>query len=139
MYIETTPPFFSPSISANLLAPPSLIEANLFIICGSTPTLRKFFKHFAPKIMGGSSNNTTSGRYVPYGGSPGNSAGIQTIGGTGGKESRRVRSYYMEMEDLSPSTEAQVTTDAASDKEAQPDNGSEKAILQTKTVEVRYD
>lgn len=121
---------------ANIVASHSLIEANLFIICGSMPTLRKFFKHFAPKLMGGSSNNTSAGRYVHYGGSHGNSVGIQTIGGTG-KDSRRARSQYMEMRDLSPTSKAQVTTDEASDK-AQPDNGSEKAILQTKTVEVHY-
>ncbi|KXJ85327.1 hypothetical protein Micbo1qcDRAFT_107773, partial [Microdochium bolleyi] len=30
----------------------SFVEANLFIICGSMPTLRKFFKHFAPKLIG---------------------------------------------------------------------------------------
>lgn len=29
----------------------SITEANLFIVCGSMPTLRKFFKRFAPKWM----------------------------------------------------------------------------------------
>ncbi|WAO95525.1 Hypothetical protein NCS54_01315100 [Fusarium falciforme] len=30
------------------------IEANLFVICGSMPTLRKLFKHFMPRIVGSS-------------------------------------------------------------------------------------
>ncbi|KAK1598885.1 uncharacterized protein LY79DRAFT_686861 [Colletotrichum navitas] len=30
----------------------TFIEANLFVICGSMPTLRKFFQHFAPKVVG---------------------------------------------------------------------------------------
>jgi hypothetical protein len=32
----------------------SIAEANLFIVCGSMPTLRKFFKRIAPKWMGSS-------------------------------------------------------------------------------------
>jgi hypothetical protein len=34
----------------------SITEANLFIVCGSMPTLRKFFKRHAPKWMGFSSS-----------------------------------------------------------------------------------
>lgn len=98
------------------------------------PTLRKFFKHFAPRLMGGSSGANTSDRYH-YGGSGGR---LETIGGTGGiKESRKTRSQYMEMHDLSPTTNNDITADGSSDK-AHPDNGSEKAILQTKTAEVHY-
>lgn len=33
---------------------PRHLEANLFIICGSAPTLRKFFQHFAPRLVGSS-------------------------------------------------------------------------------------
>ncbi|KAH9887437.1 hypothetical protein F4778DRAFT_426695 [Xylariomycetidae sp. FL2044] len=48
-------------------APGSLwvfIEANLFIICGSMPTLRRFFSHVAPRLMesyGPSTNDRPSG------------------------------------------------------------------------------
>ncbi|EJT71721.1 hypothetical protein GGTG_10975 [Gaeumannomyces tritici R3-111a-1] len=35
----------------------SILEANLFIICGSMPTLRKFAIHFWPSIMGDSSKD----------------------------------------------------------------------------------
>ncbi|KAG9258803.1 uncharacterized protein F5Z01DRAFT_4344 [Emericellopsis atlantica] len=115
----------------------SLIEANLFIICGSMPTLRKFFKHFAPRLMGGSSANTNSGGYRHYGGSSG--ARLETIGGTN-KETRKARSRYMEMDDmhdLSPTTRNDIGTDDNVDR-VHNDNGSDKAILQTKTVEVSY-
>ncbi|KAL0940477.1 uncharacterized protein CTRU02_203240 [Colletotrichum truncatum] len=30
----------------------TFLEGNLFVICGSMPTIRKFFEHFAPKLMG---------------------------------------------------------------------------------------
>ncbi|KAG7424641.1 Leporins efflux protein lepC [Fusarium oxysporum f. sp. raphani] len=38
----------------------SFVEVNLFIICGCMPTFRKFFKHFAPKWMGSSSDAVCS-------------------------------------------------------------------------------
>ncbi|KAJ4128880.1 hypothetical protein NW768_007402 [Fusarium equiseti] len=38
----------------------SITEANLFIVCGSMPTLRKFFKRHAPKWMGFSSSPSDS-------------------------------------------------------------------------------
>lgn len=34
------------------------VEVNLFIICGSMPTLRRFFRSIAPKIMGSSHDNS---------------------------------------------------------------------------------
>ncbi|KAH6646269.1 hypothetical protein BKA67DRAFT_595581 [Truncatella angustata] len=34
------------------------LEVILFIICGSMPTLRKFFKHFGPKLIGSSGDNS---------------------------------------------------------------------------------
>ncbi|KAH8848583.1 hypothetical protein MCOR01_001965 [Pyricularia oryzae] len=36
----------------------SILEANLFIICGSMPTLNRFAKHIMPAFMGGSFNGT---------------------------------------------------------------------------------
>ncbi|KAH7322386.1 hypothetical protein B0I35DRAFT_498868 [Stachybotrys elegans] len=42
----------------------SFVEVNLFIICGSMPTLRKFLKRFAPKLMGSSHHSSTPGYYA---------------------------------------------------------------------------
>ncbi|KAF4924906.1 hypothetical protein CGCVW01_v003840 [Colletotrichum viniferum] len=36
----------------------SFVEVNLFIICGSMPTLRRFFRSIAPKIIGSSHDNS---------------------------------------------------------------------------------
>ncbi|KAF6839503.1 hypothetical protein CMUS01_04261 [Colletotrichum musicola] len=38
----------------------SFVEVNLFIICGSMPTLRRFFRAIAPKWVGQSSHNSQS-------------------------------------------------------------------------------
>lgn len=47
----------------------SVIEANLIIICGMLPTLRKFFQSVAPKIIGDSYGRSTN--KSGYGRSPG--------------------------------------------------------------------
>ncbi|KAM5374732.1 hypothetical protein ACJZ2D_006376 [Fusarium nematophilum] len=38
----------------------SFVEVNLFIICGSMPTFRKFLKKFAPRLMGSTGNSGPS-------------------------------------------------------------------------------
>ncbi|KAH8729502.1 hypothetical protein BGZ61DRAFT_415271 [Ilyonectria robusta] len=47
----------------------SIVEANLIVTCASTPTLKKFFKHIAPKIIGesryGSKTRTTENSQPP--------------------------------------------------------------------------
>ncbi|KAF4978722.1 hypothetical protein FZEAL_4942 [Fusarium zealandicum] len=39
----------------------TFVEANLFVICGSLPTLRKFFKHFMPRFVGSSGGSGYGG------------------------------------------------------------------------------
>ncbi|KAH8669362.1 hypothetical protein BGZ61DRAFT_460954 [Ilyonectria robusta] len=43
----------------------SFVEVNLFIICGSMPTFRKFLKRFAPRLMGSSGHSRPS-KYSDY-------------------------------------------------------------------------
>lgn len=119
-------------------------------MCGSLPTLRKFFKHFAPKLMGSSS-----------GGAASNSAkyGMPTYG-AGAKErhtalssSRMRRRDYENFDDnemaifetrgrdskeKADAVANEISIEAGSDR-VHADNSSDKAILQTKTFDVRYD
>ncbi|CRK34843.1 hypothetical protein BN1708_019630 [Verticillium longisporum] len=109
------------------------------------PTLRKFFKHFTPKLMGASSTNMSGPNYASgYANKEMNTAPNAF--------SRKVRSQYDRYEDnemqvfrstdrdednKSPNNVHQISVDGGGD--VQPDNNSEKAILQTKTFTVRYD
>ncbi|TPX14011.1 uncharacterized protein E0L32_000405 [Thyridium curvatum] len=130
----------------------SFLEANLFIICGSFPTLRKFFKHFAPKLMG--SSNLSYGRSHSYG--PSAYANAQS--GVG--RQRKDRSQYEQFPDenemrtfTSKTREGDkergvtmATVDAGSMVDQDTDGHSDKAILhgdkaimQTTSFTVRYD
>ncbi len=142
-------------MSEPYLTPPSFIESNLFVICGSMPTIRKFFKHFAPRLMGASSSDKSyANRYGPsgYAGGGFDSKNV-TIGGVAtGPRSRKLRSQYENFDD---DNEMEIFESASKDSDngknqsstvtvdgsgaAQPDNGSEKAILQTTTFTVQYD
>lgn len=137
---------FSQALSNPKPSPNSFLEANLFIICGSMPTIRKFFKHFAPRLMGVSTSAPSYGT-PGYGGAY---ASKQTAGMTAAR-SRKLRSQYENFDDDDNGNEMEVF-DPRDNKRAnnavinidgggepQPDNGSEKAILQTTTFAVRYD
>lgn len=111
------------------------------------PTLRKFFKHVAPTIMGGSSNKSTT--YA-------NSYAMNRSGAAALSRSRKKRSQYEHFDDDNemsvfpssptdgsdgkPGNGASVTVNADSNSATgEGDNHSEKAILQTKSFTVRYD
>ncbi len=129
-----------------------MIEANLFIICGSMPTIRKFFKHFAPRLMGVSSSDPSYGPKYAAGAHYAGGYAPNTKSGATVPYSRKQRSQYENFDD---DNELQVFDSAGREGDAkhaqssevmvdgggepQPDNGSEKAILQTKTFTVRYD
>ncbi|EEY14709.1 conserved hypothetical protein [Verticillium alfalfae VaMs.102] len=42
------------------------VEVNLFVMCGSMPTFRKFLKRFAPKLMGSSYGTSRPSRSAKY-------------------------------------------------------------------------
>jgi hypothetical protein len=125
----------------------SFLEANLFIICGSMPTLRKFFKHFAPTMMGGDSSNPSNRRASAY-----------ALGRSGSRAARKQRNQYEHFPEENEmrtfnSSDAKITPGDESDKERRSgvvsvnvaggadvdaDNRSDKAILQTKSFSVTY-
>ncbi|KPM40576.1 hypothetical protein AK830_g6011 [Neonectria ditissima] len=111
------------------------IEANLFVICGSTPTLRKFFKHLMPRLMGSSKDS----RYAEtYG---------QQHSGTLSRV-RKQRSHYAqfpeddatEMQRFSDEAKADgnVTVHVSGNADPHRDDHSERAILRTQSFTVQY-
>ncbi|KAF7563381.1 hypothetical protein G7046_g711 [Stylonectria norvegica] len=120
-----------------LLTCNSFVEANLFVICGSMPTLRKFFKHFVPRLVG--SSGGSGGYNTSYG---------QQQSGTLSRV-RKPRSQYapfpeddgLELErfstEVKESNVAAVDTSGAGSE--QRDDHSERAILRTQTFTVQYE
>ncbi|KAI1865317.1 uncharacterized protein JN550_008365 [Neoarthrinium moseri] len=116
----------------------TFVEANIFIICGSIPTLRKFFKHFAPRLMG-SSNATSKPSYIAE-----QYASRHT-------RTRKQGNHYepfpddTEMMAYSPQRDAtgNKATGTSTVVDINPrraaDNTSQEAILQTKSYTVQYE
>ncbi len=103
------------------------------------PTLRKFFKHFAPKLMGGSSSNPSYGN--SYAINPSTAAQSRA------RKQRRQYEKFPEEENemqIFPQDDSgkgpgftATTVDVGTG--AETDGHSEKAILQTKSFTVQYD
>lgn len=121
------------------------------------PTLRKFFKHFLPRLMGTSANGGSSS-YANYANGYGNSGPQRS--NTMSRITRNKNRQYSQFgsaeagdDTISEETEMQrfsgdkksgsaaVTIGVVSsgDREAQRDDHSERAILQTKSFTVQYD
>lgn len=104
------------------------------------PTLRKFFKHFAPKFMGGSSSNPSYGN--SYAVNPSTAAQSRAR-----KQRRQYEQFEEEDNELQifpnqPETGkapgySATTVDVGNGGDT--DGHSEKAILQTKSFTVQYD
>ncbi|RSM02378.1 hypothetical protein CEP52_007999 [Fusarium oligoseptatum] len=115
----------------------TFIEANLFVICGSMPTLRKFFKHFMPRIVGSSGGS----RYGTT--SYGQHQQSNTL-----SRVRKGRSNYAQFpEDNATELERFSDDDnknggtvvvGNASTEGLRDDHSERAILQTQTFTVQY-
>ncbi|KAI5456633.1 hypothetical protein BGZ63DRAFT_428750 [Mariannaea sp. PMI_226] len=110
----------------------TFIEANLMIICGSVPTLRRFFKHIAPKLMGSTSNPSYASDYHAQ-----RSAEVRKM--QRNKYENFTDDASNEMEVFSSHSD-RVGTRAlgAVSGDANADNHSKKAILQSKTFTIQY-
>jgi len=54
-------------------------------MCCCLPTLRRFFKHFAPRLIGESSSGSKASKLRPHGGGFSNPNAPRTFGSTGAK------------------------------------------------------
>ncbi|TVY74577.1 Satratoxin biosynthesis SC1 cluster protein 4 [Fusarium oxysporum f. sp. cubense] len=113
----------------------TFIEGNLFVICGSTPTLRQFFKLFMPQLMG--SSNRTHG--VPSYGLQQNNGRPSRVAQTHNQYNQFSEGLDVELEQL-PGDPKNGDRVAVRDDESneQRDDGSERSILQTRTFTVEY-
>ncbi|KAF5025128.1 hypothetical protein F66182_2829 [Fusarium sp. NRRL 66182] len=111
-------------------------EANLSIICATLTTVKPFFKHVYPRLLG--TTNLKSGSGLAFS----NPSAPPTIGGisTGGN----ARHGQYERFDDGPMYPLQTVTKAEASEPTQDfyhsrgDSGSEKAIIQTRTTTVAY-
>lgn len=117
-----------------------VIEAYLMVICATFPSLYKFFRHIAPKLIGerGSSNKNTGNS-----GNSGNNYGIVTFGGSGAKKNyRQFHDDVYGLEDMNQ--EVNIKSDPTERESRRQhdtsadDGDSSKGILQTRTVTVQY-
>ncbi|KAF4999555.1 hypothetical protein FDECE_11476 [Fusarium decemcellulare] len=139
-----------------------IVEANLIITCATMPTLRKFFKHVAPKLIGESRYGSKTPNYGNYGKSAKSGDGSKppTRAIVPTSQSRRDRHQYSQFDpDEGLSSEAYAMGPIAgrvdhkisagqsdehvgwgdSDSEKGIVDGSTKpAIVQTTTVTVEY-
>lgn len=136
-----------PPANPSLLPGPRFLEVNLLIICGTMPTLRKFFLHFTPRLLQGVRHSGPEGLHKPsapyFGGSQSPSSASHH-----GLSSGRW-AYYEQFDDTAElasfaqlcrgdcaAARYQVNTTAGG---VHAHNLSDKAILQTRTVDVEYE
>ncbi|KAK1657062.1 integral membrane protein [Colletotrichum godetiae] len=121
----------------------TFVEANLFVICGSMPTLRKFFKHFAPKLMGSSTNPSS----YAVGGYRMSYAHQRSTNAMKSRQRKQYEQFRDENEMHTFHSDRKRTNEedpgfssvvVAGGRES-ADDMSDKAILQTKTVTIQRD
>ncbi|RYP55173.1 hypothetical protein DL768_000167 [Monosporascus sp. mg162] len=129
-------------------APASLwvfIEANLFIICGSMPTLRRFCRHVAPRFFGDSQSKPSADNGPSSSGGRASNLNI----------ARKARNQYEKFGDSTElyamsgrgrsKNQRGMTVQIATGTGSGDDDRSDKAIMenaqivQTKTVTVAYE
>ncbi|KAH7053393.1 hypothetical protein B0J12DRAFT_718522 [Macrophomina phaseolina] len=129
-----------------------LVEANLVVICGCLPIVRKFARHVAPKLFSESSSGRKSGGYAGRGK---RSFDFQTIGSKRsrplGSRNKKGKMDYSNIElnstwaggdDTVAEAEAEGAERGGSSqggrRTAWSDGGSETCIVETKTTVVEY-
>lgn len=126
----------------------SIVEANLFVICCCLPTLRRFFRHVAPRLIGEGSRQSSGED------SSGRNRGLRSWGTTkvgpkrqydtlmntidGGKTDGddEIPLSSVDTKEQLRTRESKVQVGA---RECKGDNDSEEAILYERTVEVTYE
>jgi hypothetical protein len=119
----------------------SFIEANLLIMCCCLSTLRRFFKHFAPRLIGeSSSTGNSNGRSRGFS----NNNAQRTFGSSGTK--RNLDSFAHSANDkngipLSSFDDTDMGSRKAMTrvKSMTRDSDSEEAILFERSVQVTYE
>lgn len=121
----------------------SFVESNMSCICGAMTTLKPFFNHISPRILGSSKTSSSN----PALSDPN---ALPTIGGTGDNSRRDAsrRDKYERFDD-GPMYPMQTMTNVRPDdhsgddghsiSDGNGDNGSEKAIVRTRTTVVTYE
>jgi hypothetical protein len=134
----------SPSLS-NIIN--SLVEANLFIICCCLPTLRRFFRHVAPHIIGESSRQSSgkgsSGQNRMLHSWKSSKSGpkrqydtlMNTIDGGKGDEDDEIPLAGVEAKEALRGRESKIQIGTRKCKETD----DEEAILYERTVQVTYE
>ncbi|EOA90941.1 uncharacterized protein SETTUDRAFT_102236 [Exserohilum turcica Et28A] len=125
-----------------------IVEANLFVICCCLPTLRRFFRHVAPRLIGEGSRQSSGED------SSGRNRGLRSWGTTkvgpkrqydtlmntidGGKTDGddEIPLSSVDTKEQLRTRESKVQVGA---RECKGDNDSEEAILYERTVEVTYE
>ncbi|KAJ4364604.1 hypothetical protein N0V83_009200 [Neocucurbitaria cava] len=121
-----------------------IVEANLFIVCCCLPTLRRFFRHVAPRFIGENSAGESENKHTS-----GRNHGLRTWGSGGPKRQFDTLMNTvdgMEGEDYiplastanKPGLQARESKILSPNKEVKGDNDSEEAILYERTVQVTY-
>ncbi|KAL8376873.1 hypothetical protein RB595_007821 [Gaeumannomyces hyphopodioides] len=135
------------------------IEANLFIMCGSLPTLRKFAKQVVPKVLGsnwaskfGYSGNSGSASRGTGGNASGHKLSAGKLSVTGGSKGgfdrledprtdpESLRKYGYEMTVNGESDLDHTRHDSGSERAIVPEAhaGPSSGIVQTRTTTVEY-
>jgi hypothetical protein len=123
----------------------SFAEANLRCICGTLPTLKPFFNHISPRLLGYNSSKSqppTSGPQLTR------SNNLPTFGGSGNTSKARYDEYHR-FDDTDPMYPLETIVDVQSSgwtgpstvrgdrqQEEQEDDGSDKGIIHTRTTTV---